>query len=361
MINKRLRAVRALLTTQECHYVLITDSLEARYLSGFEASSVVLLISQKRALVITDFRYHEVATEFCPNNPDWSYLPQKESLAQTVAHFLPPKITIAFQDNRLTVSHYSLYQTLLPQASFSPLGKEITALFMQKEPQEIAAMEEAAHIADKAYHLLFEELILPVSEITLAQKLDQITLALGSEGPAFATIVLFGKRSALPHGKPSSTCYLKEGDWVLIDFGCRVQGYCSDMTRTAVFGKASSAQRRLYQTVLSAQKIGHDQIKPGLLGHEADRLVRDSINQTGYKKEFGHGTGHGVGLRVHEVPALNSVNKTILQENMVVTIEPGIYLPDVGGVRIEDMVCLTADGIRSLSTTSRQLLEISTT
>jgi len=187
--------------------------------------------------------------------------------------------------------------------------------------------------------------------------LESLCQRYGSEKPPFDTIVLFGNRSALPHGEPSER-KLKQGDWMLFDFGCTIQGFCSDMTRTVIMGKADNRQRQIYNVVLDALEQAKRAVYPGVTAAEVDSCARSVIEKAGYGDAFGHATGHGAGLRVHEAPRINKGSDGVLSEGMVFTIEPGIYLKGFGGVRIEDMVVVTGKGPRCLTKTSRRLLEL---
>jgi Xaa-Pro aminopeptidase len=196
-----------------------------------------------------------------------------------------------------------------------------------------------------------------MTELDIMRILENLCAEYGSEKPAFDTIVLFGKRSALPHGRPGKR-RLRAGDFVLVDFGCTVNGFCSDMTRTFVYGRASNEQREIYGIVFQAQSRARKAARAGLTGKELDAVARDLITKNGYSDFFGHGTGHGIGLRVHESPRVNKKNDAALPENCVVTIEPGIYIPNMGGVRIEDMAVLQKHGAAALTHSPRKLVEL---
>ena len=196
-----------------------------------------------------------------------------------------------------------------------------------------------------------------MSEKEVAYRLEELCRMYGSEKPSFDTIVLFGARSALPHGKPSNR-RLKSGDWLLFDFGCTVQGYFSDMTRTVVMEKANKKQKYIYDIVATAQERAKKAIRPGVEACFVDSKARSVIEEAGYGETFGHPTGHGLGLIIHEKPSINKNIKTVLSKNMVFTIEPGIYINGFGGVRIEDMMVVTETGARSLTKSPRELLEI---
>jgi Xaa-Pro aminopeptidase len=196
-----------------------------------------------------------------------------------------------------------------------------------------------------------------VSEKEIAQRLVVVCRAGGSEKPSFDTIVLFGARSALPHGKPSHA-QLKNGDFVLCDFGCTVNAFASDMTRTIVMGKADTRQKEIYGIVLAAQKAARSHVQEGVMARYVDKCARDFIAGAGFGEYFGHATGHGVGRRIHEKPRISRDNNALLKTNMVITVEPGIYIPGFGGVRIEDMVAVGRGCTAALTRFSKELIEV---
>jgi Xaa-Pro aminopeptidase len=193
-------------------------------------------------------------------------------------------------------------------------------------------------------------------EFEAAQLLEDRCRKYGSEKPSFDTIVLFGNRTALPHGRPSDA-RLKKGEWVLCDFGCTLDGFCSDMTRTFVMGKATQRQKKIYDIVLRAQENGRAAVSAGVKACEVDKACRRVISDAGYGNLFGHATGHGVGLRIHEKPRISKNDNTILRNGTVITIEPGIYSPAFGGVRIEDMVVVRDNGCEVITNAPRDLIE----
>ena len=210
---------------------------------------------------------------------------------------------------------------------------------------------------DEAFSYILNELKPGVTELQIAAKLEYFMRSHGAEGTSFDTIVASGYHSAMPHAVPTEKP-LENGDFVTMDFGCRYQGYCSDMTRTVVIGKADPRQKEIYQIVLEAQQAALEGLRPGMTGTEGDRLARDVIEKAGYGEYFGHGLGHSVGLEIHEKPALSTRDETVLLPGMIETVEPGIYIPGFGGVRIEDMVVLTETGIRNLTTSPKELIEL---
>jgi Xaa-Pro aminopeptidase len=213
-------------------------------------------------------------------------------------------------------------------------------------------MRQAARIGDRAFDDLRRRIRTGMTEKETAMLLEDRCRKHGSEKPSFDTIVLFGRRAALPHGRPSDVG-LKSGDWVLCDFGCTVNGFCSDMTRTFVMGKAAARQKKIYDIVLRAQENGKAAVTAGAKACDVDKACRRVISNAGYGKLFGHATGHGVGLRIHEKPRIGKNDNTILRKGTVITVEPGIYSPEFGGVRIEDMVVVRDNGCEVITNAPR--------
>lgn len=354
MAFDRLNALRLYLKESSAEWILITDSHSARYLSGFCSSNVALLCSENRLTLMTDFRYKEVATTLCTGSP-WEFVLLEKSLPETVLEITGEEASIDIQSNYMTVDSWLSFLEYMPKATLNPASKSINTLFSPKEEHEITSINAAASCADRAYARFIAELYEGISERAAARRLDDLCKEEGSEGPSFDTIMLFGSNAALPHGVPSDRRLLQEGDMVLTDFGCTVDGFCSDMTRTASWGSLSEKELEIYNVVLKAQERGKELLRPGIKASQVDAAVRRIIDDAGYGEFFGHGTGHGVGLRIHETPALNKKDDTLLEEGMVVTVEPGIYLPDISGVRIEDLMVITADGAESLSNSPRIL------
>lgn len=356
--NSRLNSIKKLLKDKKLTHILISDLIDIEYLSGFRSSNALILISKKKNLIFSDFRYKEVAELFCLKNPEWCFNLVKESLYSSLCPFFNEGSICGIQANDLSVSNYDQLVKANKNVNFVKFHSEISDIFMQKSAQEISSIKKAAKIGDTAFELLLNEIESGLTEKQLAAKLESLCRELGSEKPSFETIVLFGSRSALPHGKPCNK-KLKKGDFILIDFGCTVNGLCSDMTRTLIFGKANSMQQKIYQIVLEAQKKACNAVKIGMSSKELDQIARNHINSLGYGNEFGHALGHGVGLRIHEPPRISSsAIETTLQENMVITIEPGIYVPDFGGVRIEDMAVLGKKKTAIITSAPKELIQL---
>jgi len=356
-VPTRLSQLRQVLKRESCSHILLSDSVDVEYLTGFHSSNVLALISAHRSLLLTDFRYRSAARRFCAKHSQWRFVEIKENGFSALPTHVPRGSRLGIQANVLTVEQFDRLASCCKGVRLVKLSGTVTDVFTAKMPAEVSAMRRAARIGDAAFARIVTELRPGISEHETALLLEEHCRALGSEGPSFDTIVLFGARSALPHGRPGSA-RLKRGDFVLLDFGCMLGGLCSDMTRTVVFGKASETQTRVYKTVLSAQTVGRKAVRAGVGVAEVDKAARDVIIAAGYGDFFGHATGHGVGRRIHEAPRVAQKSKAVLPPGAVVTVEPGIYLPDVGGVRIEDMVVVTGSGANVLTRAPRQLMEI---
>lgn len=354
--SKRCHRAQDLLIREECEALLVTDRANRYYLSGFTGSSGYLLLTTDRVYLLTDFRYIAQAnqqTNCCEviNQGKYWY----ETLKQLLTRHQVKRL--AFEQDHLSYNHYLKLAETVDQCEL--IGKQhlIEILRETKDPQELELIKKAASIADKAFSQLLEVLKPGRTELEVAADLEYYMRSLGSEGPAFDTIVASGTRSALPHGIAGEK-KLELGDLVVIDFGATYQGYRSDMTRTVIIGSATAKQRDLYQLVLKAQLAGLQGIKAGQLCHQVDSIARNIIAEHGYGAYFGHSLGHGVGLNIHENPRLAEGNQLPLEKGMVVTVEPGVYLEDWGGIRIEDMVAVTEDGCEIFTKTSKELIEI---
>ncbi|MCL2183683.1 MAG: aminopeptidase P family protein [Chitinispirillia bacterium] len=357
MTAPRINAVRKIISERRLTHALVTDPVDVAYISGFRASNATLLITPQSLGLFTDFRYMETAREFCAANRKWKFSLIEESNFKFLKPHIEGRAAIGIQSDTVTLDQYRELSKVLPKAKFIHLSSGIANISVSKSDSEIASMKAAAAIGDKALKKLLPLIKKNITETWLARALENICAALGSEKPAFDTIALFGERSALPHGHPGSR-KLRRGDFILIDFGCTVNGFRSDMTRTFVFGPASVEQREIYGTVLRAQRAACKAARAGMRGNALDSVARSIIEEGGYGKLFGHGTGHGVGLRIHEKPRVNKINNAPMPKNCVVTIEPGIYIPNVGGVRIEDMALLKKDGAEILTHSTRKLTEL---
>jgi Xaa-Pro aminopeptidase len=270
---------------------------------------------------------------------------------------LNKKIRIGLEAEFVTLSLQEKLKDLLPQATFKSTEKLVESLSISKDADEIKKIKKAVKISEKAYNEILSLIKPGVKEKDIALELEYQMRSLGAEASAFDIIVASGQRSSMPHGVASDK-KLRKGDFITIDFGCFFKGYTSDITRTVVLGKANAKQKEVYDIVLKAQVAACKAVKPGLACSRLDGVARDIIMKAGYGDYFGHGLGHGIGLIVHDGPIMNARSVETLRANMVVTIEPGIYIPNWGGVRIEDDVVVTATGGQILSKLPKELIEL---
>ena len=353
----RLNKLRALLKAKICDAILINKEENLHYFSGFRGDDTFLIITLDKCFLITDSRYTQQAKE----QTEFEVIEHKTGIiAKTIE--LVQKLgvqSLAFEGNALIFNIYNKLQSELNALDIDfSTALDLTELRIIKDEEELALMKKAIAISDEAYSEILKFVKVGMSEIQVAAQLEHIMRKLGSERPAFTTIVASGLRGALPHGVATDKL-INDGEFVTIDFGAVYKGYHSDITRTFCVGKANDKQHELYDIVLGAQLIGLKEIMPGKSGKDVDTSVRKYIENAGYGKFFGHGLGHGVGLEIHELPRLSPFSPTkALQENMLVTDEPGIYMPDFGGIRIEDTVLVTANGCQALTQSDIRLIEI---
>lgn len=337
--------------------VLLTSAHGMRYFSGFSGGEGYAFICKTGRYLLVDSRYTEIARreagEFQVIEFGGGDLYQKcnDILAAEQVKLL------GYEDAEMTCGMRAALQKQLPSVEFVPASEELERLRMVKTVQELECMRRAEQIGVNAFQRVLDHIKPGVSENEIAAELEYEMRKQGAAGTSFETIVISGEKTCLPHGKPDDT-RIQTGDFITMDFGCVYQGYCSDMTRTVVVGRASEEQRKVYETVRRAQETGLSRIRAGISGKMADRAARQVIEDAGYGQYFGHSLGHGVGLLIHELPNLSPRSEIILEENMVVTCEPGIYIPGFGGVRIEDMVCVKKDGIENLTHLSKELIEL---
>ena len=347
----RLQRLRQSLTQHDLDVLIVYQSENRRYLSGFTGSAGWLLISASKAFLAVDFRYVEQAKR---EATDFDVVHVKGDLA----NWLPKLVSdlgfkkVGFESDHLPFAIYQqLYKTLDDgryQTLLVPTSGLVESIRAVKEPEEIKLITEAVRLADAAFAQA-KSIIRPgVSEKEIAWKLEKFLREMGSEPVPFDIIVASGANAALPHAKPSEKVIL-ESEPVVIDLGARVSGYCSDLSRTFFLGGEDKTFFKIYDIVLGAQLTALAAIMADMNGDQADRLARTVVEQAGYGDAFGHGLGHGVGLEPHESPRLGPNSSDLLIDGMVFTIEPGIYIPDWGGVRIEDTVVMESGRVKALS------------
>ncbi|MED3553815.1 Xaa-Pro peptidase family protein [Cytobacillus praedii] len=333
--------------------MLITSTFNRRYMSNFTGSAGVVLISVDQAQFITDFRYIEQATAQCEG---YEIVKHAGSIPDEVAAQVK-KLGIkklGFEQDYLTFSAFKTYENVV-QSELVPVSGEIEKLRLIKTDSEIKILKVAADIADAAFKYMVEYIRPGLTEMEVSNELEFFMRKAGATSSSFDTIVASGYRGALPHGVASDKI-IEKGEMITLDYGAYYKGYVSDITRTLAVGEPDEKLKEIYDIVLQAQMRGMDGIKPGMSGKEADALTRDYITEKGYGEYFGHSTGHGIGLEVHEGPSLASKSEIILEPGMVVTVEPGIYIPGLGGVRIEDDTLITSDHNETLTHSTKDLI-----
>lgn len=337
--------------------ILISNRYNRRYITGYCGDTGVAYISKTKKAILTDFRYIYQAEAEAPgfeiiDITDKGYSSTLAELAKA------DKVSsIAFEEVELNYSEYQAYKEKLKRIDFIPMKDELAKLRVVKTKEELDNIKMAEHIGDIAFTKILDEIKPGITELEIAAKLEYIMKTNGAEGLSFDPIVASGVNSSMPHAVPSHK-KIEHGDFLTMDFGCRYLGYCSDMTRTIVVGKADEKQKEIYNTVLKAQLAVLDQLKAGMIGKQVDKIARDIIYTAGYEGCFGHGLGHSLGLFIHENPRASLKSDEVIGENMTLTVEPGIYVRNYGGVRIEDLVVITKDGCENFTESEKKLIEL---
>ena len=354
MRAKRLK--RLMDSLDEADGLLLTSLPNIFWLTGFSGSAGMALLTPERKIFITDFRYQE---QSAAEVKGWEIVIAKKRLFDE----LPPTglfsngFKLGFEPDHLTYEEYQRLREVLPQIEPIPIKGKVEGLRAVKDEGEIQLMRETAKMADEAFSEILGLIHPGLKEIELATELDYRMKRKGAAKTSFETIVASGWRAALPHGLPTAK-EIKRGEMVIIDFGANFRGYCSDCTRTVFIGEPDERQRKIYELVRRAQKAGLEGARAGVKASELDGIPRHIIEEAGYGPNFGHSLGHGVGTLVHEEPRVSALSEATLQEGMVVTIEPGIYIPDWGGVRIEDMVVIRENGCEPLTGLTKDLIQL---
>lgn len=353
MHEARLEAAASLLATQGADSLLVLGLTNIRYLAGFSGSDGALLLTAGCWTLLCDSRYTLQAGAEADCCAVVEYRVKTEGIAKLIADAGCKRL--AFDAEKVTVSFFNTLAAALPDIELLPLGDELDQLRAVKSATEIAAVEYSAGLASAAFRALLPLIRPGVSERFLAVELEMLMKRLGADDKAFDFIVAAGERGALPHGRPSDRL-LQSGELVTFDFGACCAGYNSDETVTVAVGQPDVRLLAIYRVVKEAHDLAIAAVQPGADCSAIDAIARRHIEIRGYDEYFGHGLGHGVGLEVHEKPVVSSRSKQQLQEGMIITIEPGIYVPGLGGVRIEDLLTVTADGCRLLSSVDKELV-----
>ncbi len=347
MIQDRAPKVHKLLDEADLDGFLFLDRANLRYLSGFSGTAGALVVSRETSVFLTDARYTTQARQEVSAQSICEYRVQLDGILEQIEGLGLNRI--GFEADSLSYAMVARLRENSPAGcQWQPESERLRPLRWGKDLGEIAALEEAARIAAEAFEAVVPLIRPGAVERDIALELEFAMRRRGAEEKSFDTIVASGLCGALPHGVASSKI-ISSGDLVTIDFGARWRGYHSDETITVAVGPVSARMLEIFDVVLEAHDRAMDAVQPGAALRDIDSIARDYIAKRGYGDYFGHSLGHGVGLEVHEHPAVSAQSEVSAEEGMVVTIEPGIYIPDLGGVRIEDMVCVTADGCRRIT------------
>ncbi|ASE34079.1 Xaa-Pro peptidase family protein [Mammaliicoccus sciuri] len=348
----KINKLREVMNEKGLEAVVILSPYNRRYLSGFTGTSGSLLITQDKSLLITDFRYIQQAND---QAQDFEVINQEGPMLSKINDLIKEGQykNVGVESHLIT---YNEYQALNTDAvELSSIESVIETIRMVKDEFEIKLIQKAADIVDETYEHILKWVKPGMTENEVNNEMEMFMRSKGATCSSFDTIVASGHRGALPHGVASNKV-IEEGDMITLDFGALYEGYVSDVTRTFAIGQPKEEMKKIYNIVLEAQLTALEQIKPGMTGKEADTIARDIIKSYGYGEQFGHSLGHGIGLEVHEGPALSQKSDIVLEENMCITLEPGIYVDGLGGVRIEDDVLVTKNGLQRFTKSSKDLI-----
>jgi Xaa-Pro aminopeptidase len=360
MNNPALRRerLRGQLKAERLDALLVTSPVNVTYLTGFTGDSTVLIQTAARDLVVSDSRYSEQLAEECPGL-EVHMRPASQKLPEAVGEVLG-KLgvkTLGFESHIVTVAELDLWKSLVPSLDWKGGTDRVELLRQVKDEHELSLIREAIKLAEGAYRVVRSHLHLDMTEREIGALLEYHVRRMGGEGLAFTPIVGVGPRAALPHAPLTSTA-LYSGEMVLIDWGATGRLYKSDLTRVLATRSISPKLRQVYGVVAMAQAQAIAAIRPGAIGKDIDAIARGIIADAGFGDYFGHGLGHGFGLQIHEAPSLRPASPSVLEPGMVVTVEPGIYLPGWGGVRIEDDILVTPDGHEILTRCPKELTSL---
>ncbi len=355
----RIKLIRKKLQHLKLDALIVNSLVNIRYLTNFAGSNATLIIRPRALSFITDGRYAEqVSTELFPL-PGLKTFIQRDVVSCINKHKLLRNCrTLGVEADHMSLAQYNRLRKALAPLKLKSSSGLVESVTESKKPDEVASIRQAAKIADDVYSYMLGFVKPGMRESDVAAEISYQAKKRGSEADAFDIIVASGPRSALPHGRASAK-KIRKGELVTFDFGCCVNGFNSDMTRTFVMGKANREQRKIYNTVLDAHLAAIDAIRIGMPCKDLDSVARNIISEAGYGEAFNHSLGHGLGINVHEKPILSQrAGNSVLVENSVITIEPGIYIPGKFGVRIEDDIYVSHDGNHILNTSPKELLSV---
>ena len=354
--ERRLEKLRRAIRTDPIDAMLIMAPQNVGYLTGFTGDASALLVSKTRTLMISDGRFSTQLAEECPGLEVHIRPVEQvfiEAIGQVLSQFGASRV--GFEPSKVTVAQFEKIKEKAPTVDLVGVAGRVEGLRAIKDKAEVQTIRQAIRQAERAFEMLRAAMNPDDSEKDLADALEGYMRRCGASGAAFSPIVAVGARAALPHAHPTREARVRDADFVLVDWGAATGGYKSDLTRVVVTGKVTSKFEKVYRTVLEAQERGIEALRPGATAGEVDASARSVIESAGYGRFFNHGLGHGIGLEIHENPFFRRDNPLPLKAGMVVTIEPGIYLPEWGGVRIEDDVLITPDGPEVLTQAPRSL------
>ncbi|MGC8640652.1 MAG: M24 family metallopeptidase [Isosphaeraceae bacterium] len=355
ILNRRER-LRRNFAAANLDALLVSSETNVSYLTGFSGDSSVLLVGRQRDVILSDFRFTTQIAQECPGLE--SYIrPSTQTMNQAIVQAVGALEVrrLGFESAVLTVADWDKLRQALPNVSLVATAEQVEKLRQIKDEQEIAAIREAIDYAEKAFLSVRGQLREGLTEKEVADLLDWSMRQCGATGSSFPAIVAVGVRSALPHARPTDDARIGDDDFVLFDWGATGRPYKSDLTRVVVTGKVTPEFEKVYRTVLEAQERAIASVRPGVKAVDVDAEARSVIEEAGFGRFFDHGLGHGLGMEIHEAPRLRKESQTLLQPGMIVTVEPGIYLPDWGGIRIEDDVLVTSEGCEILTHLPRTL------
>ena len=353
MTDSRLGSIQQHLSEQGVGAFLVTNLLNVRYLSGYTGSSARLLITPDEAYIITDSRYEIQVCIECANYTLALIDGQWEATAVTLIRGINPDIAI-FEGDSLNYFEWCSITSALPDTKLLPADNHISKMRLIKDANEIILTRKAAQIVDATYDRIVSFIREGITERDLSAEIDCELRRNGALKEGADTIAISGPRSALIHGKASDRV-IGKGDLVLMDFSANYDGYHSDITRTVLLGEPNSRQEEIYNIVLESQRLAISMIKPGVAGYDIDAAAREYITDHGFGPYFSHGLGHGLGLHIHDSPAFSRYSTLILEAGMVATVEPGIYIPEWGGIRLEDDILVTDSGCEILTAATKSI------
>jgi Xaa-Pro aminopeptidase len=335
---------------------IITSQPNIHYLSGFTGSVAILIAENGLHQLIVDGRYTRQAKAEAHKGIRVVEAPLSSSLLETAIGILTRKKTseVGYEDDKLDVASFNKLKSAFPGVSFLSISGELRDQRCVKKTAEIELIKKAALIADLTYDCVIRIIKAGMTELEISAHIDYLIKTFKGNGPAFETLVSSGRLSANPHGKPTDK-KVKTGELILMDFGARYKGYNSDITRMVSLGAPSKKILKVYNAVLSASGAAVSKVRDGVLASEVDKAAREVLRKEKLDKYFSHATGHGVGLQVHEGPRVSSSSRDVLREGMIITVEPGVYLPSIGGFRVEDMVLVKKGGCEVITRSNRKL------